>query len=75
MSEEREDIPVVRNLDGAYYRVIRNEKCCSMCFSDLTKEEQHEVTARYDLDSMRRLCEVLCDSLRQIGDELDLYSE
>ena len=35
--------PVQRKLDGCYFRVRRNDKLVSVCFSDLTAEEQDEV--------------------------------
>ena len=75
MSECYENIPVIRNLDGAYYRVVRNGKYISLCFSDLTSVEQDAVLSEYDSDALRRMCHILSGSLRQIGDELDLRME
>ena len=75
MSECYENIPVIRNLDGAYYRVVRNGKTISLCFSDLTSAEQDAVMSEYSPDALKRLCHILCGSLRQIGDELDLRME
>ena len=37
---ERSNVPTVRNLDGVYYRVIRDGKCVNRCFSDLSEDEQ-----------------------------------
>ena len=32
--------PIVRDLDGIYYRVERDGKYYSLCFTDLTADEQ-----------------------------------
>ena len=31
------EIPVSRNLDGVFYRVVRDGKYVNLCFSDLTE--------------------------------------
>ena len=66
------EYPVKRDLDGAYYRVVRDGRKTNRCFSDLTKEEQDSVMAEYDNSQLRRLCHILCDTLREIGDELNI---
>ena len=68
-------IPVCRNLDSVYYRVVREGKHVTRCFSDLTESEQDEIMAEYNAEQLRRLCRYLCISLRQIGDTLDLVRE
>ena len=70
-----ESVPERRDLDRVYFRVIRQGKYVSLCFSDLKRSEQEEVIASYDADALRRLCFVLSSSLRQIGDELNIYME
>ena len=37
---EQSKIPTVRNLDGVYYRVVRDGNHVSRCFSDLSESEQ-----------------------------------
>ena len=37
---EQSNIPTVRNLDGVYYRVVRDGNHVSRCFSDLSESEQ-----------------------------------
>ena len=37
---EKNDIPIFRNLDGVYYRVIRDGIHVNRCFSDLSEAEQ-----------------------------------
>lgn len=65
--------PVERNLDGVYFRVDRNGRRESICFSDLTTEERTNVLNGYSVASLTRLCLHLADTIRQIGDTLDLY--
>ena len=72
---DKAEFPISRNLDGVYYRVLRDGKHVNRCFSDLTKDEQDEILSEYGAEQLRRLCRCLCTSLRQIGDELDLVME
>ena len=69
---ENNEVPVCRNLDSVYYRVVRDGKHVNRCFSDLTESEQNEIMAEYNAEQLRRLCRYLCISIRQIGDTLDL---
>ena len=34
---------VPRNLDGVFYRVQRNGRWCTVCFSDMTPDERKEI--------------------------------
>ena len=61
-----------RNLDGIYFRVFRDSGFCNVCFSDLTDAEQTKVLARFDKAALRRMCKLLCERIREIGDELGL---
>ena len=70
---EQSNIPTVRNLDGVYYRVVRDGNHVSRCFSDLSESEQDMIMEKYDAEQLRRLC--LSISLRQIGDALDLVGD
>ena len=36
-----------RNLDGIYFRIKRNNKYESICFSDLTEDEMDEILKPY----------------------------
>lgn len=64
-----------RNLDGCYFRVKRDGKWQSVCFSDLTEKERDELfegeTQRSAL-WWKSLAYHLADRLKKIGDELDL---
>ena len=67
-----------RNLDGAYYRVQRDGKWLSVCFSDMTEDERKSVI--YDRVSgkplaeqvgyYKRLAELMADSLYDMGEQL-----
>ena len=72
---EQSKIPTVRNLDGVYYRVVRDGNHVSRCFSDLSESEQDVIMEKYDAEQLRRLCRYLSMSLRQIGDALDLVRD
>ena len=67
--------PVPRNLDGVYYRTKRNGKIENICFSDLTVAEREDAIKDYEAPSLKRLCLYLAACLRNMGDELDVYSE
>ena len=53
---EQSNIPTVRNLDGVYYRVVRDGNHVSRCFSDLSESEQDVIMEKYDAEQLRRLC-------------------
>ena len=72
---EKTEVPLCRNLDGVYFRVVRDGKHTSCCFSDLTESKQNRIMAEYNAEQLRQLCRCLCSSLRQIGDALDLVCD
>ena len=61
-----------RNLDGVYFRVKRGPCWTSVCFSDLTSAERDEVLKDRPAEWLRRLCCVLADTIKNIGEEFDL---
>ena len=61
-----------RELDGCFFRVERDGKWQSICFSDLTEEERDSVMKDRDERWLKSLCGHLADCLREIGDELDI---
>ncbi len=65
-------IPVMRELDGIYFRVSRNGKNCNRCFSDLTQNEQKSVLEKYDAPALKNMCYILADTLRGLGDTLNV---
>lgn len=64
-----------RKLDGAYFRVKRNNKWQNVCFSDMNTEERLEVLKDKDIEFVKRLCLIMADELRRLGDELDVIRE
>lgn len=63
----------LRNLDGYYFRVKRNDKWVSLCFSDLTDTEMDEILRqKRSLRWTRELCKGLAHTLRSVGDALDI---
>lgn len=64
-----------RNLDGVYFRVKREDKWCNACFSDLTDKEKIEVMQNKDEMWLKSLCITLGNTIKKIGDELDLIAE
>ena len=67
--------PTERNLDGVYFRVPRDGKSVSLCFTDLTDEEQNNILEKYEKDSLLRMCKILAETLRGIGDQLDIINQ
>ena len=64
-----------RNLDGVYFRVNRDGKWRYVCFSDLTDKEKIKVMQNKDEAWLKSLCIVLGNTIKKIGDELDLLAE
>ena len=65
--------PTERNLDGIFFRVTRDGKGVSLCFTDLTADEQESILRKYDRDALQRMCTILAKTLRGIGDFLDIF--
>lgn len=61
-----------RELDGIYFRVERDGKWGSACFSDLTEEQMRDVLKDKDADFLRSMCVVLGQRIRYIGDQLNI---
>lgn len=61
-----------RNLDGVYFRVERDGKWDSICFSDLTEEEMDRVLAGRTEEWLRSMCKILGRKIKDIGDMFDI---
>ena len=59
MEENKNIIPIPRELDGIYYRVERDGKWCNRCFTDLTTDEQEEMIKKYDAEGLKRMVMLL----------------
>lgn len=64
-----------RNLDGVYFRVKRDGKWQSICFSDLTEQEMDEVLKDKNTEWLHSMCKCLGKTIRRIGDDLDVVME
>lgn len=61
-----------RNLDGVYFRVERDGKWDSVCFSDLTEEEMDRVLEGRSEEWLRSMCKILVGKIKDIGDMFDI---
>lgn len=57
-----------RELDGCYFRIVRDGVGQSVCFTDLTKEERTVLLADKDEQFLRNLCCYLADRIQELGD-------
>lgn len=73
MSEET--YPMKRDLDGVYFRVERDGRWLSLCFTDLTEEERERVMGHRSLAWTREMVLVMARTLREMGDQLDVVCE
>lgn len=64
-----------RNLDGVYFRVKRNDEFEIVCFSDMTEEEMDKILEGRNKAWLRNMCKILGQTIRRIGDELDIQCE
>ena len=75
MEENKNIIPIPRELDGIYYRVERDGKWCNRCFTDLTTDEQEKMIKKYDAESLKRMVMLLAKILRDIGDTFNIVAK
>ena len=68
------EYPKQHNIDGVYFRIKRNEKWENICFSDLTKDEMYEVMEGRSESWLKSLCEILGNTIHNIGEQFDIYS-
>ena len=66
-----------RNLDGCYFRVKRDDKWQSICFSDLTPDERDELFDGKEKPAewWKSLAYHLGDCLKNVGDTLDIIRD
>lgn len=75
MEENKNIIPIPRELDGIYYRAERDGKWCNRCFTDLTTDEQEEMIKKYDAEGLKRMVMLLAKILRDIGDTFNIVAK
>lgn len=63
-----------RELDGCYFRIVRDGMGQSVCFTDLTKEERDTLLADKDEQFLRNLCCYLANRIQELGDIIEEQS-
>lgn len=76
---------IQRNLDGVYFRVKRDGKWQSVCYSDLEKDERDEIarkraesecaTLEEQVAWWRSMADILADQLYYMGEQLGVTCE
>lgn len=64
-----------RELDGCYFRIVREGVGQSVCFSDLTKEERNVLLADKDAQFLKNLCCYLAERIQELGDIIEEQSQ
>ena len=62
-----------RNLDGIFMRIERGGTWDNVCLSDMTTEERSKALAGKSNPWLLSVIDHLCNVLRSIGDELDIW--
>ena len=75
MEQDKNVIPLQRNLDGIFFRVMRDGKPYNCCFTDLSIAERKEVLSPYSREQLYTMVGLLADTIRSIGDELNIVSK
>ena len=63
-----------RELDGVYFRIERNGKWQSICFSDLTEEEREKVCEGRNAEWLKSLSYHLADCIKEIGELFNIVA-
>ena len=74
---------IQRNLDGIYFRVERDGRYESICYSDMTAEERDEIAALREKSTTpeeqaawwRSMANILADQLYDMGEQLGVMCE
>ena len=64
-----------RELDGCYFRIVRDGVGQSVCFTDLTKAERAVLLADKDTQFLKNLCCYLADRIQELGDIIEEQSQ
>lgn len=71
---DKQQYPKQRNLDGCYFRVQREGKWYSLCWTDLTEEERVKLAEGKDVYWLRRMLEYITVQFRNVGDHFDVVA-
>lgn len=63
-----------RELDGCYFRIVRDGVGQSVCFTDLTKEERAALLEDKDAQFLKNLCCYLANRIQELGDIIEEQS-
>lgn len=66
---------IKRNLDGVYFRIQRDGKWDSICFTDLTDDEMDEVLKGRGREWILGLAKILAKTIQNIGYQFDLVGK
>lgn len=66
---------IKRNLDGVYFRIQRDGKWDSICFTDLTEAEMDDVLKNKDKVWVVGLAKILAKTIQNIGYQFDLVGK
>lgn len=66
---------IKRNLDGVYFRIQRDGKWDTICFTDLTEAEMDEVLKNKDKVWVVGLAKILAKTIQNIGYQFDLVGK
>ena len=69
-----DNYPSERGLDGVFIRAERDGKWCNRCFTDLTTDEQQRFLDSLDTKGLQRMCLIMAETLRKVGDQFDIVS-
>lgn len=64
-----------RELDGCYFRIVRNGVGQSVCFTDLAEEECDTLLADKDTQFLKNLCCYLAERIQELGDIIEEQSK
>lgn len=64
-----------RELDGCYFRIVRDGVGQSECFTDLTKAERDALLADKDTRFLKNLCSYLADRIQEPGNIIEEQSQ
>ena len=64
--------PEIMDLDGVYFRVLRDGERKSLCFTDMTDEEQSRVLDSMDTDQLKRMAQIMARNVRDYGEMVEM---
>ncbi len=68
------EYPTKRDLDGVYFRVKRDGRWETACFSDMTEDERMRVMENQPEEWLKNLVNMLADVIHEIGDQLNIIN-